>query len=164
MGVVVRYDDYVSFMEYGRWARGGLIAIVIDVDMVFILQQKVFDAGFSYVCGAPMGGDKVFLFSLNGEEDIKIVIAGAIKFFEKFLKNVSLWHSTNFSKFRNICDCLLGVPLRAWNFEFLKSVVAVKGPLVKVDIATEKKLQLDYARILVHISGTLQMSSEDEGR
>ncbi|MCI67240.1 sulfate transporter, partial [Trifolium medium] len=48
-----------------RWARKGVVATVINGEVVPLVQQRIADAGFNSLVITPLGADKVFLHSVS---------------------------------------------------------------------------------------------------
>jgi len=112
---------YTSVLADRMWATSGMVATVITEDSTLALQQKVEDAGFNHVVVTPMGGDRVFLHSTEGE-DIWHVFNNALHFFGMLFSNIHKWSAADVKYERGAWLRVYGVPVHAWNNVFSKCV------------------------------------------
>ncbi|MCI64308.1 sulfate transporter, partial [Trifolium medium] len=63
------------------WAQNGLVATVINGEVVLVVQNRITDAGFNVMVLIPMGADKVFVLS-SGGNDAMVVVNSAKEFFK----------------------------------------------------------------------------------
>jgi len=81
---------YRSVEEDLRWARGGLVATVINGEAIPVIQTRISDVGFKELDIIPMGADKVFVSSLP-QTDVSTIIDGAKDFFNHFFSSFVRW-------------------------------------------------------------------------
>ena len=147
----VRKFYYVK--EDVAWASGGAVARFLNGGHVSIVKQKIMDATQVLIVSLiPMGGDNVFLF-YSWKDDILSVINGAAEFFNMFFLEVRSWSQNEDIEYeRGAWLMLYGVPLHAWNIQFLNLCSSLFGRLIKVDLCTTKFKRLDFACILLIIT------------
>jgi hypothetical protein len=72
------------------WASKGVIVSVLNGEVILVVQRRISDAGFDMLNITPMGADKVFLTTDNGE-DVKAIISQDAEFFEHFFTPPLSW-------------------------------------------------------------------------
>jgi hypothetical protein len=140
--------SYKSHVDDLEWAKAGVVATIASGDSVLALQQRLDEAGFGRVVVKPMGGDKVF-FHCTGKEDIWKIVNDAISFFSMLFTDMQKWSGEKCTYERGAWLRLYGVPVHAWNNDFLNLCVSAVGKLIQADESTMEKSRFDFARILV---------------
>ena len=145
---VPKYTSAASDMS---WASKGMVASVLNGDVIPMLQRRIFDAGFAKLVIIPLGADKVFLRSLD-DEDVGPMLSEAADFFNQIFSTPVRWNKNTGVHERGAWLRIYGVPLHAWNYDFFKLCVYDCGRLLRVDDVTVDRDRFDYARVLVSTS------------
>ena len=120
-------SDSTVFM----WASSGVVARVINGEHNLSVQQKFRDAGFDNVKIIPMGGGNVFL-TCTGKDGLMSIISEAYDFLNMFFLGLRPWSKNEVCNYeRGTWLRLYGIPLHAWNFEFLNLCSLLFGRLLK---------------------------------
>jgi len=143
---------YYSTEQDVVWASRGMLATVLNGEVVLVLQRRIFYAGFEKLDIIPMGADKVLL-RIEDDSDVNMMLSEASKFFDNFFSKLVKWNKDVVVRKRGAWVRIYGVLLQAWNSDFfLKLCVYDCGRLLKVDDSTLEKICFDYARVLVSTS------------
>ncbi|GAU51462.1 hypothetical protein TSUD_413600, partial [Trifolium subterraneum] len=142
---------YSSSGDDVKWARKGVVATVINGEVVSMVQQRIEDAGFSDLVITPMGADKVFIHC-NPQTDIMCIINGARQFFNFFFSAFVRWDKEIRPFQRGAWVRLYGVPIHAWSETFFKLCVLDCGRFLRTDSRTLERDRFDYARVLIATS------------
>ena len=126
----------------------GLVVTVLNEEAIPILQHRIYDAGFENLDIIPLGADKVLVQSPE-DEDVSVMFAEAPNFFGNFFSTPIKWNKQILVCERGTCVRRYGVPLNAWNINFLKLCVFDCGWFLKVDDSSLEKERFDYARVLL---------------
>ncbi|PNX71916.1 hypothetical protein L195_g027802, partial [Trifolium pratense] len=140
--------SYRSKIDDVKWASSGVVATIINREVVPLVQDRVMDAGFNDLVLIPMGADKVFLRSLAGG-DVSRTVNNAKEFFQLFFSNWTSWEADAQPYRRGAWVRLYGIPLHAWNEEFFKLCVLDCGRYLRTDCCSAEKDRLDFARVLI---------------
>lgn len=73
------------------WAHSGVLANVVNGEVITVVQNRIEDAGFVNLDIIPLGVDRVFLRS-RSEKDILVMFGEAKDFFDLFFTNVVRWN------------------------------------------------------------------------
>jgi len=139
---------YISIVDDKTWASKGLVVSVLNGDSIPVLQRRIFDAGFDKLVIIPLGANKVLLKTLD-DGDVSSLLSGATDFFNNFFSKPVWWNKDMLFRERGGWVRIYGVPLHAWNIDFLKLCVLDCGCLLKVDDIIVDRDRFDYARILL---------------
>jgi len=103
------------------------------------------------------GHDMVILYDLEEEAvntlNHKEQVHGGSPFF-----SLQRWTPEMMPSYRLTWLRIWGVPLTAWDAENLASIVLVCGELIELDAATEDRLRVDIARVLVRTNDKLPIA------
>ncbi|GAU51172.1 hypothetical protein TSUD_412070 [Trifolium subterraneum] len=139
---------YTSTCDDVKWARKGVVATVMNGEVVSMVQQRIEDAGFTNLVITPMGADKVFIYC-KSELDIMCTINGARQFFKFFFSAFVRWDKDILPFQRGAWVRLYGVPLHAWSEIFFKLCVLDCGRYLRTDSVSLDRDRFDYARVLI---------------
>jgi len=139
---------YKTSVEDRTWVNSGMVAHVKAGDSTLSFQQRIDDAGFPNVIVTLLGGDRVFLNCIGGE-DFSKVLAGAQDFFGVLFSNFHKWSESLVKYERGAWLRVYGIHVHAWNDIFFKLCVSGIGRFLHVDECTTDKSRLDFARVLV---------------
>ena len=65
------------------WASRGMVAMVLNGEVIPVLQRRIFDAGFEKIDIIPLGADKVLLRT-EDDSDVNVFLSEASEFFDNF--------------------------------------------------------------------------------
>ena len=147
----VYVPKYTSTEQDVTWAGRGMVATILIGEAIPMLQRIIFDVGFEKLVIIPLGADKVLLRS-EDEEDVSIIMLEAADFFDNFFSTPKKWNKDFVVRESGAWVRIYGVPLHAWNLDFLKLCVYDCGRLLRVDDFTIDKVCIDYARVLISTS------------
>ena len=147
----VYISKYTSSASNMLWASKGVVVSVLSRDVIHVLQQRIFDAGFVNLAIISLGADKVFLQSLD-EVDVSTTLSEAAYFFANFFLKPVRWNKDTLVRERGAWLRIYGVTLHAWNYDFFKLCVYDCGRLLRIDDITLDRDRFDYARVLVSTS------------
>jgi len=147
----VYVPKYFSTEHDVTWASRGVVVSVLNRDAIPVVQRRIFDAGFDKLNIIPLGTDKVFSTTDNGE-DVSFIISQAAEFFENFFTSPIKWNKNFVVRERGAWVRIYGVPLHTWNLDFFKLCVYDCSRLLRLDDLTDDKGRLDYARVLISTS------------
>ncbi|MCI33980.1 sulfate transporter, partial [Trifolium medium] len=82
--------NYRTSLEDVQWARNGMVATIINGEVVPVVHNRITDAGFNDLDIIPMGADKVLVQSLSGS-DVASVMESAREFFSLLFSNWVRW-------------------------------------------------------------------------
>lgn len=82
---------YRSTEDDLKWARSGVLAKVVNDEVISVIQNRVEDAGFVELDIIPLGADRVFLRSTNEKETFS-VLEEAKEFFNLLFTNFVRWN------------------------------------------------------------------------
>jgi hypothetical protein len=152
---------YISQEDDLKWARDGVVALVVNGEAILMVHNRIEDAGFTDIDIIPMGADKVFIQSLS-DSDVLKTVEEAYEFFNHFLSNYVRWNKTVVPFQRGAWLRLYGIPLHAWNESFFKLCVLGCGRYLRTDSCSLDKERFDYARVLVATSSLEIVSLVDK--
>lgn len=82
---------YISQEDDLKWARDGVVALVVNGEAILMVHNRIEDAGFTDIDIIPMGADKVFIQSLS-DSDVLKTVEETYEFFNHFLSNYVRWN------------------------------------------------------------------------
>jgi hypothetical protein len=126
---------YNSKSEDRLCATGGMVAKVISGDYSLAIQQRVGDAGFTFVVVTSMGSDRVFLHCNDGA-DIWNLFNDALNFFGMLFTDIHRWIPEDQQYERGAWIRVYGTPAHAWNEDFFKICVSGCGRYICSDDCT----------------------------
>lgn len=114
--------------------------------------QEMQGLGGTKVKSAYWGEDMVILHDLD-EVTVNIInqrelVTGATPF-----SSIQKWTPMMVPSYRLTWLLIWGVPLQAWDAEYIADIVATCGELVELDPATEDKSRMNIARVLIRTKG-----------
>lgn len=143
--------DFVVEEEDMLWLKNSYVGYVHEPDIVHTLQDKIKDVGLLSMSVCPMGGDKVLIQTMEGE-DFEELAKDAESMLKDWFIDITKWSPQEVAKQRYTWIRCQGVPLHAWKGDFFEYVVSGIGRYVSMDTMTASKRRLDIARVLIQTS------------
>lgn len=123
----------------------------VEVDAVYLFQDRIIGEGLFTFTIMPMSGDMVLIKPANGE-----VFEEFMKEYEDLMEtwfyDVRQWSSALVVKERGAWLRCQGVPLHAWSDNFFEMIAISFGTFVSMDWSSMQKKRLDVARMLIRTS------------
>ncbi|ESW22039.1 hypothetical protein PHAVU_005G121500 [Phaseolus vulgaris] len=127
------------------------IGRVSDLSKVSGLNESFILGGLSYIKVKFLGGFHVLLMGEN-KTKVKEAIEENKEWFEDLFDTIIPWEDQFVAVDKLVWVRCRGLPLKLWNTECFKHIVALLGTLVEVDEATMTLDELEYARFKVRVS------------
>ncbi|KEH16293.1 hypothetical protein MTR_0242s0010, partial [Medicago truncatula] len=119
-----------------KWVRSGVLANVVNGEVITVVQNRIADAGFVNLDIIPLGADRVFLRS-RSEIDILDMLGEAKDFFDHFFKNVVRCDKEVVPFRRGAWVRLYGIPIHAWKAISCVDRLVIDGQSVDIKIVED---------------------------
>ncbi|XVF29892.1 hypothetical protein REPUB_Repub16aG0009500 [Reevesia pubescens] len=131
------------------WLRNCAVGTLRDLDSMSRVQDFLWNFGLKCEI-IPLGGYQVLIKG----EDLELIsdfIEAEHDRWSCWFHSIKLWEPLVVAQERFTWVRVIGLPLHAWNLEGFKLLGDLVGKFVAVDKATEKRLLMDKARLLVSV-------------
>ncbi|KAK2452896.1 hypothetical protein QL285_000647 [Trifolium repens] len=125
-----------------------VVATIANGEAGSVVRRRMEDAGFNGMDLIHLGGARVLVRNLDGNEVLP-VLDGAKDFFSMCFSHWVRWERAVIPFQRGAWVRIYGIPLHAWNCNFFKLCVMDCGRFLRSDGYTTAKDRLDYARVLI---------------
>ncbi|PNX93753.1 hypothetical protein L195_g016912 [Trifolium pratense] len=146
--VVVSYEAEKEDMLRLKKA---FIGVVINPGMSYNIQNAFHTEGYFGIKVTPLGSN---LTLLEGQEEgeVQALLVDAKDWLDQWFREIRPWCPADVDVDRVAWLRIFGIPLHAWNDIFFTQVTKPWGTFMNSDDATNKKLTMDVARILIRTS------------
>ncbi|GKV32059.1 hypothetical protein SLEP1_g40691 [Rubroshorea leprosula] len=140
--------------ENWKWLEGCYVGTARSVEIVPVIQERLYMEGLFSVKVRAMGGRMVLL---DGEdkEELKDLMESAAEWLSQWFDEILPWTSTMVASDRFVWLKIMGVPLKAWGDNFFSTIANLWGKFISLDDSTRFKKRFDVARVLI---STTQLS------
>jgi len=134
-----------------EWLSKCYIGRVSDLNKVSSLNESFILGGLGYIKVKFLRGFHVLL---KGENEMKIneAIKENKEWFEELFDTIIPWEEQFVAVDKLVWVRCRGLPLKLWNSDCFKHIVALLGTLVEIDEATLALEELEYARFKIRVS------------
>ncbi|GKV34386.1 hypothetical protein SLEP1_g42761 [Rubroshorea leprosula] len=133
-----RHEDW-------EWFEGCFVGIARSVEIVPILQERLYMDGLFSIKLRAMGG-KLVLMDCDDKEELKGLVELAKDWLGQWFVNIKHWTPQMVAKKRFVWLKCYGVPLHGWGPEFFISIANLWGNFITLNESTSSKKRFDVAR------------------
>ncbi|MCI03917.1 DUF4283 domain protein, partial [Trifolium medium] len=131
--------------------KKAFIGVVVNPGMTYNIQNAFHTQGYFGVKVTPLGSN---LTLLEGQEEgeVQALLEDAKDWLDQWFKEIRPWNPKDVDVDRVVWLRIFGIPVHAWSDLFFAQVTKPWGTFMNTDDATNKKLTMDVARILIQSS------------
>ncbi|GKV50537.1 hypothetical protein SLEP1_g57238 [Rubroshorea leprosula] len=141
-----RHEDW-------EWLEGCFVGIARSVEIVPILQERLYMEGLFSIKLQAMGG-KLVLMNCEDKEELKELVESAKDWLGQWFVDIKRWTPQMVATERFVWLNCYGVPLHAWGPDFFISIANLWGNFITLDESTSSKKRFDVTRFLISTSET----------
>ncbi|GKV30137.1 hypothetical protein SLEP1_g38992 [Rubroshorea leprosula] len=140
--------------ENWKWLEGCYLGTARSVEIVPVIQERLYMEGLFVVRVRAMGG-KLVLLDGEDKEELKELVESAADWLGQWFDEIRPWSPTLVASERFVWVKMMGVPLEVWGADFFSTLASLWGKFISLDESTSSMKRFDVARVLV---STAQMN------
>ncbi|GKV35665.1 hypothetical protein SLEP1_g43906 [Rubroshorea leprosula] len=149
--------EFKSNQEECKWLDGFFVGMARSVEIVPVIQERMYMEGMFSVRVKAMGG-KMVLIDGEDKDELKHLMESAADWFSQWFEEICPWTPTMVAKERFVWLKIMGVPLSVWGDNFFSTISNLWGKFISLDDSTRLKKRFDVARVLVSTTLTNNIS------